>query len=150
MRTQTDRNPASESPNAPTGPAEQKVERTDAEWREVLTPDQYRVLRRKGTERPFTGEYNAAKEKGTYRCAGCGNPLFASDTKFDSGTGWPSFWEPLSRDSVETEEDRSLWMTRVEVHCRRCGGHLGHVFDDGPRPTGLRYCMNSVALKLEK
>ena len=126
------------------------VERSDAEWREALTPEQYRVLRHKGTERPFTGEYYASKEKGIYRCAGCGNPLFSSESKFDSGTGWPSFWQPLSEESVATEEDRSLWMTRVEVHCRRCGGHLGHVFDDGPAPTGLRYCMNSVALKLEK
>ena len=126
------------------------TERTDAEWREALTPDQYRVLRRKGTERPFTGEYHASKEKGTYRCAGCGNPLFSSETKFDSGTGWPSFWQPVSEESVATEEDRSLWMTRVEVHCRQCGGHLGHVFDDGPAPTGLRYCMNSAALRLEK
>jgi peptide-methionine (R)-S-oxide reductase len=125
-----------------------KVNKTDEEWRQILTPEQYRVLRRKGTERPFSGEYDKAKEKGTYVCAACGNPLFGSETKFDSGTGWPSFWEPLGADSVATEEDRSLWMTRKEVLCGRCGGHLGHVFPDGPKPTGLRYCMNSVALKL--
>lgn len=126
-----------------------KLNKTDEQWREILTPEQYRVLRRKGTERPFSGEYDKAKEKGTYVCAACGNPLFASGTKFDSGTGWPSFWEPLAGDSVQTEEDRSLWMARTEVLCGRCGGHLGHVFPDGPKPTGLRYCMNSVALKLE-
>ena len=125
-----------------------KVNKTDEEWRRILTPEQYRVLRLKGTERPFSGEYDKAKEEGTYVCAACGNPLFASEKKFDSGTGWPSFWEPLGGDSVATEEDRSLWMTRTEVLCGRCGGHLGHVFPDGPKPTGLRYCMNSVALKL--
>ena len=133
-----------------TTPTTPQVSRTDAEWREVLTPEQFRVLRQKGTERPFTGEYHDSKESGTYRCAGCGNPLFSSGTKFDSGTGWPSFTEPLGQDSVATETDRSLWMTRTEVLCRRCGGHLGHVFEDGPEPTGLRYCMNSAALKLEK
>jgi len=123
--------------------------KTDAEWKDILTPDQYRVLREKGTERPFSGEYANSHETGTYVCAACGNELFSSKTKYDSGTGWPSFWEPVGSESVETEEDRSLWMTRTEVRCRRCGGHLGHVFDDGPRPTGQRYCMNSVALKLE-
>jgi len=125
------------------------MKKSEAEWRECLTPEQYRVLRQKGTERPFTGQYHASKEKGTYTCAGCGNALFSSDTKFDSGTGWPSFWKPLEEESVATEEDRSMWMTRTEVLCSRCGGHLGHVFDDGPNPTGLRYCMNSAALKLE-
>jgi peptide-methionine (R)-S-oxide reductase len=125
------------------------VEKTDADWKETLTPEQYRVLRQKGTERPFTGEYHQSKQKGTYACAGCGNPLFASETKFDSGTGWPSFSAPLNDGSVETQEDRSLWMARTEVLCKSCGGHLGHVFDDGPEPTGQRYCMNSVALKLK-
>jgi peptide-methionine (R)-S-oxide reductase len=123
--------------------------KTEAEWKEILSPDQYRVLREKGTERPFSGEYADSHANGTYVCAACGNELFSSKTKYDSGTGWPSFWEPLGSESVETEEDRSLWMARTEVHCRRCGGHLGPVFDDGPRPTGQRYCMNSVALKLE-
>jgi len=123
--------------------------KTDAEWKEALTPEQYRVLREKGTERPFSGEYYRTKEPGRYLCAGCGNELFSSDTKFESGTGWPSFWEPAAPESVETEDESSYGMTRTEVRCKRCGGHLGHVFDDGPRPTGLRYCMNSAALKLE-
>jgi peptide-methionine (R)-S-oxide reductase len=124
------------------------MKKTEAEWKETLTPEQYRVLREKGTERPFTGEHNKSRQDGTYVCAGCGNSLFSSDAKFDSGTGWPSFWEPLNEKSVETEDDRSLWMSRTEVLCKSCGGHLGHVFDDGPKPTGQRYCMNSVALKL--
>jgi peptide-methionine (R)-S-oxide reductase len=126
------------------------VQKTDEEWRRTLTPQQYHVLREKGTERAFTGEYAATKEEGTYLCAGCGNPLFDSETKFDSGTGWPSFWQPLSDKSVDTETDRSLFMSRTEVNCKRCGGHLGHVFDDGPEPTGQRYCMNSVSMKLDK
>lgn len=122
--------------------------KSESEWKASLTPEQYRVLREKATERPFSGEYCDAKEKGTYVCAACGNPLFSSDTKYDSGSGWPSFWTPLSKESVATEEDRALGMERTEVLCRSCGGHLGHVFDDGPRPTGQRYCMNSIALKL--
>jgi peptide-methionine (R)-S-oxide reductase len=126
-----------------------KVKKTDAEWREQLTPQQYQVMREHGTERPWTGEYNSTKEPGIYRCAGCGTELFRSDAKFESGTGWPSFYEPASSDSVETQEDRTFFMRRTEVHCARCGGHLGHVFDDGPHPTGLRYCINSCALELD-
>ena len=122
-----------------------KIQKTDAEWQQELTPEQYRVLRQKGTERAFTGEYNASKDKGTYRCAGCGRALFRSEQKFESGTGWPSFWQPLEN-AVATREDRSFFMRRTEVHCRRCGGHLGHVFPDGPPPTGLRYCMNGAAM----
>ena len=128
----------------------EKIRKTEAEWRQQLTPQQYHVTREKGTERAFTGEYNKAKEAGTYVCVCCGNPLFSSDTKFESGTGWPSFYAPLSPEAVEEESDNSFFMRRVEVLCNRCDAHLGHVFDDGPAPTGLRYCMNSASLKLVK
>ncbi len=126
-----------------------KIEKSDAEWRTELTPAQYHVLREKGTERAFTGEYDHTKQSGEYRCAGCAKVLFRSDEKFDSGSGWPSFWAPAAEESVDTEADRSYGMVRTEVKCSDCGGHLGHVFDDGPQPTGLRYCINSAALKLE-
>jgi len=121
---------------------------TEQEWRDKLSPEQYEIMRRKGTERPFTGEYVDVKDDGMYRCAGCGAELFRSDAKFDSGSGWPSFTEPSVAESVELREDHSHGMVRTEVTCKRCGGHLGHVFDDGPRPTGQRYCMNSASLEL--
>lgn len=128
----------------------EKIEKTEEEWKKALTPEQYHVLREKGTERPFTGEYADTHHDGMYRCAGCGNPLFSSDTKYESGSGWPSFYQPVAKDAVEIETDRKFGMTRDEVVCAKCGGHLGHVFPDGPQPTGLRYCMNSAALRLEK
>jgi peptide-methionine (R)-S-oxide reductase len=122
--------------------------RTDDDWREVLSPEQFRVLRKHGTERAGSSPLNAEKREGTFVCAGCGQPVYRSDTKFESGTGWPSFWAPIDG-AVETTSDRSWFMTRTEVHCARCQGHLGHVFEDGPKPTGLRYCMNGAAMKFE-
>jgi peptide-methionine (R)-S-oxide reductase len=127
-----------------------KVTKNDAEWRAQLTPEQYQVLRRAGTERAGSGEYAHTKEPGVYRCAGCGAPLFKSETKYESGTGWPSFWEPVAPDAVAEKTDASHGMIRTEVLCATCDGHLGHVFPDGPPPTGRRYCMNSLALKLER
>jgi len=127
----------------------EKVVKSEEEWREKLTPEQYEILRNHGTERPFTGRYVDTKEDGTYCCAACGNELFSADTKFESGTGWPSFFEPADNDAIETRPDNSLMMRRTEVLCARCGSHLGHLFDDGPEPTGQRFCINSCALDLE-
>lgn len=126
-----------------------KIKKTDAEWREALTPEQFNVLRKEGTERAHTSPLNHEKRPGTFRCAGCGKPLFASDTKFESGTGWPSFHSPVEADAVSEHVDRKLFMKRTEVRCADCDGHLGHVFPDGPDPTGLRYCMNGVAMSFD-
>ena len=126
-----------------------RIDKTEQEWREALSVEQFHVCREKGTERAFTGTYWNTKTPGVYRCVACGEPLFSSQTKFDSGSGWPSFWQPMGDEAVETETDTSFGMTRTEVHCRRCGSHLGHIFPDGPEPTGLRYCINSVSLKLD-
>ena len=141
---------AEDTPTQPAQNMSDKITKTDAEWKQQLTPAQYHVLREKGTERAGSGEYAANHDKGIYKCAACAKELFSSETKFESGTGWPSFYQPIAKEAVTEETDRKFFMKRTEVLCSRCGGHLGHVFDDGPEPTGLRYCMNSVAMKFEK
>jgi peptide-methionine (R)-S-oxide reductase len=142
--------PSSDAVKASTVSDTGKVVKSDAEWKKILTPEQYNILREKGTESPFTGKYYDNHEKGIYSCAACGNQLFSSETKFESGTGWPSFWQPIASGHVDEEHDGSFGVDRTEVLCARCGGHLGHVFDDGPPPTHLRYCINSAALTFEK
>jgi len=130
--------------------ASDKITKTDQQWRDQLSEDEYQVCRKHGTESAFSGEYADCKQEGSYVCTCCGEPLFNADTKFDSGTGWPSFWKPISETAIEETEDNKLFMKRVEVHCNKCDSHLGHVFPDGPQPTGLRYCINSVSLKLKE